>query len=62
MSFLELAKKRYSVRKYKKKPVDIKKLEKILEAGRVAPSAANFQPLYFIVIRDVVLKSDQSLN
>ncbi len=58
MSFLELAKKRYSVRKYKKKPVDIKKLEKILEAGRVAPSAANFQPLYFIVIRDVVLRRD----
>lgn len=52
MTFLELAKKRYSVRSYKNIPVEEDKLIQILEAGRVAPSAVNFQPLHFIVFRD----------
>ena len=51
MSFLELARKRYSCRKYDSRPVDTDKLELILEAGRVAPSAVNFQPWYFYVIQ-----------
>ena len=58
MSFLDLAKKRYSVRKYKKIPVEEEKLEQILEAGRVAPSAVNYQPLYFVVIKDETLLKD----
>lgn len=49
MTFLELAKKRYSVRNYLDKPVEKEKLMYVLEAGRVAPSAANFQPWHFIV-------------
>jgi nitroreductase len=52
MTFLELAKKRYSVRKYKNIPVEEDKLQQVLEAGRVAPSAVNFQPLHFIVFRE----------
>ena len=52
MDFLELAKNRYSCRKYDSRPVEAEKLELILEAGRVAPSAANFQPWYFYVIRE----------
>lgn len=52
MSFLELAKKRFSVRKYKDNPVEEEKLMQVLEAGRVAPSAVNYQPLCFIVIRE----------
>jgi nitroreductase len=52
MSFLDLAKKRYSVRKYRDLPVEKEKLRQVLEAGRVAPSAANYQPLIFIVIQD----------
>jgi nitroreductase len=51
-AFLELAKKRYSVRNYLSKPVEEEKLMYILEAGRVAPSAANYQPWHFIVIRN----------
>ena len=50
MSFLDLAKKRYSVRNYKNKPVENEKLNLILEAGRVAPSATNAQPLHFVVL------------
>lgn len=52
MEFIDLAKKRYSVRKYKDKPVEKQKLEYILEAGRIAPSAANYQPWYFIVVQN----------
>ncbi|MCK5137896.1 MAG: nitroreductase family protein [Bacteroidales bacterium] len=51
MSFLELAKRRYSCRKYDPRPVEAEKLEMILEAGRIAPSAVNFQPWHFYVIQ-----------
>lgn len=51
MGFLELAKKRYSVRKYKDIPVEPEKLEQILEAGRVAPTGANKQPQRLIVVQ-----------
>ena len=49
MQFLELAKKRYSVRAYKADPVEDNKLEQILEAARLAPTAANRQPFQIIV-------------
>lgn len=42
---------RFSVRKFQQKPVEPEILEKILEAGRLAPSAVNFQPWYFIVVQ-----------
>ena len=49
--FLELAKNRYSCRKYDSRAVEQEKLELVLEAGRIAPSAVNFQPWHFFVIR-----------
>ncbi|MCL6477981.1 MAG: nitroreductase family protein [Peptococcaceae bacterium] len=52
MSFLELAKRRYSVRKYEARQVEEEKLFKILEAGRVAPTAVNYQPQRLIVVRE----------
>jgi len=52
MKFLDLAKRRYSCRKYDKRPAEQEKLDLILEAARIAPSAANCQPWHFIVIRD----------
>jgi len=52
MIFLELAKHRYSSRKYDSRPVEQEKLEMVLEAGRVAPSAVNFQPWHFFVIQE----------
>lgn len=51
MSFLDIAKKRYSVRAYKKDPVPENLLGQVLEAGILAPSACNRQPLRIIVIR-----------
>lgn len=51
MSFLEQAKKRYSVRKYEGRKVEQDKLQMILEAGRVAPSGHNNQPCRLIVVQ-----------
>lgn len=53
MDFLELARKRYSVRDYQQKPVDREKLNMILEAGRVSPTAANQQPNHFLVLTEM---------
>ena len=50
MEFIELARSRFSVRKYTPDPVEDDKLSLILEAGRVAPTAANRQPQVLIVV------------
>ncbi len=50
MKFYELVQKRYSVRAYKSDPVEEEKLQKILEAARLAPTAANRQPFRILVI------------
>lgn len=50
MDFLELAKKRYSVRNFNSKKIESDKLELILEAGRIAPTAVNYQSQRILVI------------
>jgi nitroreductase len=50
MNFQDLIKKRYSVRAYKPDPVDDEKLGRVLEAARIAPTAANRQAFRIIVI------------
>ncbi len=57
-SFYELAKARYSVRNYRDIPVEEDKLQYILECGRIAPSAANYQPWHLIVIRDKNMRNE----
>ena len=52
MEFLELTKARYSCIKFLKKEVEIEKIKKILEAGKLAPTACNFQPQRILVITD----------
>ncbi len=52
MDFLEIAKSRYSVRNYADKAVEKEKLEKIIEAAHVAPTAANLQPVRLIVVQE----------
>ncbi len=56
MDFLDLVKARQSVRKYLNKPVEREKIERCLEAARLAPSASNSQPWSFIVIDEPKLK------
>ena len=51
MEFLDLAKKRYSCRKYKSDKVEEEKINKILEAARLAPTAANNQPCRILTIQ-----------
>lgn len=50
MDFLELAKSRYSARQYQDKSIEPEKLNAILEAGRVAPTACNNQPQRILVV------------
>ncbi len=52
MKFEEVVKKRRSIRRYKDTPVPKEKILKILEAARIAPSAAHRQPWHFIVVED----------
>ena len=57
MSFMNLAKERTSVRKFAEKEIENEKLELVLEAGRIAPTAANKQPQ-----RIYVLQSKEALE
>ena len=50
MEFLDLVKKRYSVRAYKPIPVEDEKLQQVLEAARLAPTGANRQAFQLIVV------------
>ena len=50
MELLELAKARYSVRKFADKPVEEEKLQKVLAAGACAPTAKNQQPQKIYVL------------
>ena len=56
MDFMELAKERYSVRSYSGKPVEQEKIDLILKAAQLAPTAVNFQPQ-----RIYVLKSEEAM-
>lgn len=56
-TFLDLAKERFSVRKFDARPIEQEKLDKIIEAGHVAPTGANLQPQ-----RIYILQSKESLD
>lgn len=58
MEFSEVIKTRRSVRKYSPQPVEREKILLCLEASRLAPSACNAQPWYFIVIDEPGLKEE----
>ncbi len=51
MDFLELVNKRYSERFFDSIPVEQEKLDKILESGRLVPTACNYQPQKFYVLK-----------
>ncbi|ODS34410.1 MAG: putative nitroreductase [Candidatus Scalindua rubra] len=56
MELYEVLNKRRSIRAYKPTPVEDDKLRRILDAARLAPSAANRQPISFIVVKDNNIK------
>lgn len=51
MNFRDLAKERYSMRKFSNRPIEQEVLDQILEVGRVAPTAVNYQPQRILVVR-----------
>ena len=57
MDFLDLARNRYSERKFASTPLEEEKLYKILEAGRIAPTACNNQPQRFYVLKSEEAKA-----
>ena len=50
-SFMDLARQRFAVREYKQTLVEQGKLDSILEAGRLAPTAKNVQPQHIYVLQ-----------
>jgi nitroreductase len=60
MSVLDLLTSRRSIRKYKGELVSQDTLDRILDAGRYAPSANNGQPWHFIVLKDREIKEKLS--
>lgn len=51
-NLIDLIKKRRTIRQFQKKEIPENILRELVDLGRLAPSAANLQPLEFIVVRD----------
>ncbi len=58
MEYSELVASRYSVRAYRPDPVEDEKLQVVLEAARLAPTAANRQPFQLIVMHTAGRQSE----
>jgi nitroreductase len=57
MDFYDAVRRRQSIRSFKPDPVPEDVLGRIIEAGRLAPSAKNYQPWKFIVVRDPAVRA-----
>jgi nitroreductase len=57
MDFMDVVRKRRSIRRYKPDPVPHEVLNQVLEAARLAPSGGNRQPWHFIVVKDSQTKA-----
>ena len=56
MALLDVIRKRYSCRAYQQKPIEQEKIDLLLEAARLAPSARNTQDWRFVVVTDEQIK------
>jgi nitroreductase len=61
MDVHEAIKQRKSIRTYKNDPIPENKLQKVLEAARLAPSASNQQQWKFVVVRDEAKRKQLSI-
>ncbi len=52
MDFFQTIRQRRSIRRYKQDPIPQEHITQMLEAARLAPSAGNYQPWKFVVVRD----------
>jgi nitroreductase len=64
IDFLNLVKKRTSVRDFSSQPIEKEKLDYIMEAVRLAPSAVNYQPWQFYIVKnkEKVIKLSEAYN
>ena len=58
MSLLDVILRRRSIRRYENKEIPKDVLDKIVEAGRQSPSAANRQPYHFVIVTDSEIKKE----
>ncbi|NIA06872.1 MAG: nitroreductase [Actinobacteria bacterium] len=58
MDFYDVVRSRRSIRAYKPAPIEPEKLDRILQAGRLAPSACNLQPWAFLLVTDPGTRKD----
>jgi len=58
MSLLDVILNRRSIRRYENKEIPKEVLDKIVEAGRQSPSAANRQPYRFVIVTDSEIKKE----
>ena len=58
MEFENVIRNRHATRKFKNETIEKEKIEKILEAGRLAPTAKNVQPIKIIVVEQEINKMD----
>jgi nitroreductase len=49
---------RRSIRRFQQKPINLEVLKKCVNAGRLAPSAANLQPLEYCIVTDEHLRAE----
>ena len=56
MTVWEAIQRRFSVRQYQERPVEPERLDRVLEAARLAPSASNRQEWRFVVVTDVDMR------
>lgn len=62
MSFLKLAEERFSVRKFQSRPIEQEKVNLILKAAQLAPTAVNYQPqMIYILQSDAALEKISEL-
>ncbi len=57
MTFKELSQSRFSARKYTDEAVSQEELDYIMESARLAPSAVNYQPWRFIIVKSEEYKA-----
>ncbi|MBM3252145.1 MAG: nitroreductase, partial [Candidatus Omnitrophica bacterium] len=55
MSTYQTIIRRRSIRRFKQKPIALSLLKKVVDAARLAPSAANLQPIEFIIVNNKIL-------
>ncbi len=60
MSLFDVILNRRSIRRYEDKEIPKDVLDKIVEAGRQSPSAANRQPYHFVIVTDSEIKQELS--